>query len=362
MAESPSISHPLLVRALRRQAAERCPVWIMRQAGRYLPEYQAIRARHGFVEMCMTPELAAEVTLQPVRRLDVDAAIIFHDILLLLRPMGAGFDFTDKPVLARPIRTREQVESIRPPKSQNSFAYLHEALRLTRAQLPDDKALIGFAGAPFTLANYLIEGGGSRDSLETKSMLMRQPQLLKTLLERLTEATIGLLIGQVRAGAQVLQIFESSGGALSPSDYAEFALPYIHAILRALKPLNVPLIIFPRGCGAYLELFADCGAEAIGIDWMTPMGSARQRLAGRMAVQGNVDPMVLLGPREGIEPRMGALIEELGDLRGVVFNLGHGILPATPPENAEAFVRTAQTLSARALARQAADSSQRNQP
>lgn len=350
---TPANATTLLVRACRRESVERCPVWIMRQAGRFLPEYQKVRETAGFVEVCMTPELAAEVTLQPVRRLDVDAAIIFHDILLLLRPMGAGFDFTDKPVLNKPIRSRQQIEAIRPSPSQEPYEYLYEALRLTRSRLPPHKALIGFAGAPFTLANYLIEGGGSVDSHHTKQMLLHEPALVKSLLGRLAEATTQLLMGQVAAGAQVLQIFESSGGVLGPRDYEEFALPCVRQIIRDLKPLNVPLILFPRGCGAYLELFEDCGADVLGIDWLTPMGRAKQRLGHKMAVQGNLDPMTLLGPRELIERRVEELLDELVDLRGVVMNLGHGILPSTQPDHALAYVRAAQQFSARRLASQA---------
>jgi len=354
MAECESTSPPLLVRACRCEPVPRCPVWIMRQAGRFLPEYQAVRARHGFVEVCMTPDLAAEVTLQPVRRLDVDAAIIFHDILLLLRPMGAGFDFTDKPVLDRPIRTREQIAAIHPPQSQQPFAYLHEALRRTREQLPPEKALIGFAGAPFTLANYLIEGGGSHDSLETKKLLMTQPDLLQSLLRTLTDATIEFLIGQINAGAQVLQIFESSGGLLGPDDYAEFALPHVKRIIASLKPFNIPIILFPRGCGAYLELFADCGAHVIGIDWQTPLRTARGRLAEKTAIQGNIDPVALLGPRQLIEGKVAQIIDEMDNLRGFIFNLGHGILPSTPPENALIYVQAAKSLSERQIARRMA--------
>ncbi len=348
-------NEPLLVRACRKQAVERCPVWIMRQAGRYLPEYQEIRAKHSFLDICMNPELATEITLQPVRRLDVDAAIIFHDILLLLRPMGAGFDFTDKPVLDRPIRTREQVQAIRPPDSMQAFSYFHEALQLTRSKLPADKALIGFSGAPFTLANYLIEGGGSADSHATKTMLFSEPSVLKMLLERIAEATVPFLASQVAAGAQVLQIFESSGGVLGPREYQEFAMPHVAKIIRDLRPLNVPIIFFPRGCGAYLEAFADCGADVIGIDWNTPLESARRRLAERTAIQGNLDPVALLGPREEIERRVGESIEELGDLRGVVFNLGHGILPATPPDHALAYVKAVKDLSARQIERRNAE-------
>ncbi len=330
---------PLLVRACRGEAVERAPVWIMRQAGRYLPEYQAVRARHGFVEICQTPRLAAEITLQPVERLGVDAAIVFNDILLPLRPMGAGFDFDDKPRLDRPIRTREQIEAIRPPAdSASAHAALHEALGLIRQALPPEVALIGFCGAPFTLANYLIEGGGSDDHAETKRMLRERPALVHALLGRLAAAMGEYLAGQVRAGAQVVQIFESSGGALGPDEYEEFALPYARRAIEGAKAAGAPAIFFPRGCGGYLERLADCGADAMGVDWQTGLAEANRRLGGRFVLQGNLDPSALLGSPETIERKAARILAEGREAPGFVFNLGHGILPATPPENARALV------------------------
>jgi uroporphyrinogen decarboxylase len=341
------MSKPLLVRACRGEQVERVPVWIMRQAGRYLPEYQAVRRRAGFIEICSRPELAAEVTLQPVRRLGVDAAIIFHDILLPLRPMGAGFEFDDKPRLERPIRSREQVEAMRKPDPREAFALLCEALRLVRRELPPEVALMGFSGAPFTLANYLIEGGASSDNLETKKMIARDPKTVHALLDRLADAMVDFLGAQVDAGAQVLQIFESSGGVLAPRDYAEFALPYALRVIGMARAAGVPVIFFPRGCGAYIERFADCGADVIGVDWQTPLGEARRRLGDGVGVQGNLDPAALLGTPESIETKVAETLDEAGDRRGFIFNLGHGILPSTPPENAEALVRAVKELSAR---------------
>jgi len=337
---------PLLVRACRGRKTERVPVWIMRQAGRYLPEYRALRAKVGFVELCSTPELAAEAALQPVRRLGVDGAIIFSDILLPLRAMGAAFEFDDKPRLERPVRSRQQAEAIRPAESQAPFASLHEALRRARRALPSQTALIGFAGAPFTLADYLIEGGASADHLETKRFMRAEPQAMHGLLGRLAEAMIDHLRGQVEAGAQVLQIFESSGGVLEPKDYAEFALPCARRLIEGARRGGAPVIFFPRGCGAWLEMFADCSADVIGIDWQTPIGPARARLGGRKGIQGNLDPAALLGSPESIERKVGEILDEVGDLRGFIFNLGHGILPTTPPENAETLVRAVKRLSA----------------
>ncbi len=340
-------SAPLLVRACRGEETERAPIWLMRQAGRSLPEYQAIRAEHSFVEIATTPELATEVTLQPVRRLGVDAAIVFCDILLPLEPMGAGFKFDDKPVLEQPIRARGQVDAMRRPESQDVYSYLHEALRRIRKELPAEIALIGFAGAPFTLANYLIEGGGSDENLETRKLMANDPGIVHALLELLSEATIEYLGGQVEAGAQALQIFESSGVVLGEEGYTNFALPYAQRVIEGAKAYGVPIIFFPRGCGDYLERFADCGADVIGIDWQTEIGNARQRLGGKTGIQGNLDPAALLGTPDSIEEKAAKILDDVGDTRGFIFNLGHGVLPTTPPENAEALVRAVKRLSQR---------------
>ncbi len=322
------------------------PIWLMRQAGRFLPEYRKIREKADFLTICRTPELAAEVTLQPVRRLGVDAAIIFCDILVPLEMMGISLRFDDAPTMEPVVRTRKDVEALVLPEDQSHVEFLHEALRRVKAQLPEEVALIGFGGGPFTLANYLIEGGSSRTNLETKRFLFTDPEGFHALLEKLTALTIGYLKGQVeKGGAQALQLFESSAGILTPEDFEEFALPYAKRVLEEVKGLGVPLIYFPLGAGASLEKCAGVGADVLGIDWHTPMGEACRRIGPGIGVQGNLDPTVMVGTKTELKKRVLRVLEGVDDRRGFIFNLGHGVIPQTPPENAEYLVKTMRELA-----------------
>lgn len=343
--------------ACRREAVSPIPLWLMRQAGRYLPEYQALRRTADFLTLCKTPELAAEVTLQPIRRFALDAAIIFCDILIPLEPMGMTLRFDDAPALTPALREADDVRRLRVDSSRERVRFLHEAIGRVRAQLPPRVPLIGFAGAPFTLANYCIEGGSSRENLETKRFLMAQPEVLHELLEKLTEQTIGYLEGQLDAGAQALQVFESSAGLLAPDDFEEFALPYARRVVQALRGRGVPVIYFARGAGAFLECLRDVPADVYGIDWQTPLASACERLGGDKAIQGNLDPTVLLGPQEGIRRRVESILRQVGNRPGFIFNLGHGVLKQTPPENVAFLVDTVHSLSSSPLAAREGDGS-----
>jgi uroporphyrinogen decarboxylase len=336
----------LFLRACRREAVERTPVWIMRQAGRYLPEYRALRARHDFLTACRTPELAAEITLQPVRRLDVDAAILFSDILLPLPAMGVGVEFNPGPVIARPVRSRADVLALRAPDAREALPEVLEAVRLLRRELT--VPLIGFAGAPFTLAAYLAEGRGSHSWSAWKGMLFAEPATARRLLDVCADTIASLLVEQVRAGAQAAMLFDTWAGILSPEDHAAFALPYARRVFEAVRRADpsVPRIYY-AGCG-YLEAVRDVGADVIGLDWRVSLGDAHRRLGGGLALQGNLDPAVVLGSPALIEERVGKLLDEAPEL-GHVFNLGHGILPETPPEHAALLVETVRSRSVRAL-------------
>jgi uroporphyrinogen decarboxylase len=338
----------LFLRACRREAVERTPVWIMRQAGRYLPEYRELRARHDFLTACRTPELAAEITLQPVRRLDVDAAILFSDILLPLPGMGVGVEFNPGPVIARPVRSRADVDALRVPDAREALPEVLEAVRLLRRELK--VPLIGFAGAPFTLAAYLVEGRGSHSWSAWKGMLFAEPATARRLLDTCAETIASLLVAQVEAGAQAAMLFDTWAGILSPEDYAAFALPYARRVMQAVRgaSLSVPRIYYAGAAVGHLEALRDVGVEVIGLDWRVTLSEARRRLGEGMALQGNLDPAVLLGPPSFIEERVARVLDEAPDT-GHVFNLGHGILPETPPEHAERLVETVRSLSVRAL-------------
>ena len=331
--------------ACRGEKVTPVPIWLMRQAGRYLPEYRQLRSQSDFVTLCKTPAQAAEVTLQPIRRFPLDAAILFSDILLPLEPMGVTVHFEEAPRLEPCIRTREDVRALRVPKMQTAMAYSLEAIDLIRKKLPRHVALIGFAGGPFTLANYLVEGGSSTENLETKQVMLMNPAALKDLLEKLTEQTIDYLKAQVHAGVQALQIFDSSAGVLGPDDFEEFALPYARRVVQAVRSKDIPVIYFARGAGAYIERLLPIGADVFGIDWQTPLKAAWDRLKGLPAIQGNLDPAALLGSQEEIRKRVVNIINEAGDRPGFIFNLGHGVLKNTPPENVAYLVDIVHKIS-----------------
>jgi uroporphyrinogen decarboxylase len=312
----------------------------MRQAGRYMPEYRALRQRYSLLELCRHPELAVEVTLQPVRSLGVDAAIVFADIMLPLEPMGAPFEFAagEGPVIVRPVRDAAAVEALRVIDPEESLAYVLEAVRLVRAELDGKTPLIGFAGAPFTLASYLIEGGHSQHYARTKRLMYCEPDLWRALMGKLSEVVRRYLRAQVQAGAQALQLFDSWAGALALNDYAEFVQPHNRQILTGLSECGVPLIHFGTGTGELLQLQRAAGATVVGIDWRTPLDVARRRLGRAVAVQGNLDPLLLGAPRTLLRSRVQDILDRAGSEPGHIFNLGHGILPDTPPDAARYVV------------------------
>lgn len=324
-------SKPLLLRAYRGESVERVPVWFMRQAGRSLPEYRAIRERANLFEICRSPDLAAEVTLQPVRRLGVDAAILFSDITLPLAAVGVDLEIVSGvgPVIANPIRSAADLERLRPFDPAADAPYVAEAVRLAVAEL--DVPLIGFAGGPFTLASYLIEGGPSKTHMRTRRLMYSEPLLWQRLLAALADIAIASLRAQVAAGAQAVQIFESWAGALSPDSYREFVLPAAQRIFRGIADLGVPRIHFGVGTGELLPLMAAAGPDVVGVDWHVPLGVARERLGGEIPVQGNLDPAVCLAPWEVVARHVDAVLDAGGG-RGHVFNLGHGVVPETSPD------------------------------
>lgn len=312
----------------------------MRQAGRYMAEYRAIRAKRTLIEICKQPELATEVTLQPVNALGVDAAILFADILLPLEPMGAPFEFAagEGPVIHHPVRTAADVDALRSFEPEEGLGYVLEAIRLIRRELDGKTPLIGFAGAPFTLASYLVEGGKSSNYARTKRMMYREPELFHRFMHKLAEVVRRYLRAQVAAGAQAVQLFDSWVGALSPTDYVAFIQPHVRHILADLESTGVPVIHFGTDTATLLELQRDAGGTVIGVDFRTPIDQAIARLGDRVAVQGNLDPLLLDAPRELLAARVDDILARVAGRNGHVFNLGHGILPETSPEAAKFVV------------------------
>ena len=327
---------------------ERTPIWIMRQAGRYLPEYQAVRRKQSFLELCKTPDLVAEVTLQPVERLGVDAAIIFSDILIPCEAMGQELEFIEGqgPKL-NPVRSSSEVGRLVVPDPVDRCGFVMDALRETRKRLSGRVPLIGFAGAPFTTAAYMVEGGPSKSFAHLKRMMFAEPATYRALLEKISETTALYLSAQIEAGAQAVQIFDSWGGELSVPDFREYALPYVRRIVEALPREDVAVVYYVGNASHLIEPMVESGADVMGIDWRLPMSEARRRIGGRAAVQGNLDPAALFGTVEDIEQRAGEILEEAGPAPGHVFNLGHGILPTTEPDHARALVDAVRRLSKR---------------
>ena len=361
-APRPGPGAPLFLRACAGEPVERTPVWIMRQAGRYLPEYRELRERHDFVASCRTPELACEITLQPVRRLGVDAAILFSDILVPLPGMGVPVDFRPGPVLERLVRSPADVEALRTPDAREATPFVMDAIRLLRRELPPSVPLIGFAGAPFTVATYLIEGGGSKSFTFVKGLLVAEPRTAHALLAKCADTIASSLVEQVRAGAQAAMLFDTWAGILSPADVRAFALPYARRVLErvaaAAGDAFVPRLYYAGEAAGWIEACAEVGAQVIGVDWRIELSDARRRLGPALAVQGNLDPTALLGPVPEIRRRAEAVLRGArvlegakpaparpGAARGHVFNLGHGILPPTPPEHARALVDAVRELS-----------------
>ena len=322
------------LRACRREPVDVTPVWFMRQAGRYMEEYRALRKKHTLIELCKNPELATEVTLQPIKAHGVDAAILFADILLILEPLGAPFEFAagEGPVIHQPVRDQAGVDKLRLFAPEEGLGYVLAAIRMIRMELDGKTPLIGFAGAPFTLASYLIEGGGkSKDYAITKRMMYREPAMWHALMEKLSEMTRRYLHAQVDAGAQAVQLFDSWIGAISPDDYVQFIQPHVKHILASLEQTGVPVIHFGTGTAMLLELQKQAGGTVMGIDAKTPLDWARKLLGDGVAVQGNLDNLLLDAPRELLASRVKDVLQR-GGSRGHIFNLGHGILPETNPD------------------------------
>ena len=331
---------PLLLRACRLQPVPRPPVWMMRQAGRYLPEYRAVREGVSFLDLCRRADLATEVTLQPLRRFDFDAAIIFSDILLPLIGMGADFRFDDDggPKLAAPMDSAAALRRLRRVDSERDLPWVLQALARTRAQLAHDKALLGFAGAPFTLFAYMVEGETSRLFPRTKALMLRQPQLAHEILLLLADQIGEYLVAQLKAGADAVQLFDTWAGLLHPDDFDQFALPYARRVFAQVTQSGAPSIYYVNGGAALVEAQATAGATLIGVDWRMRLSDVRRRVPDQVGIQGNLDPLVLLGPVEQVRSRTQAMVHEMAGRPGYIVNLGHGVVPQTPIECVEAFV------------------------
>ena len=338
-----------LLHACARRPVDATPVWLMRQAGRYLPEYRAIREKLSFVEMCMRPDVAAEVTLQPLRRFDLDAAIIFADILLPLEPMGIGFHFTpeDGPVIQRPVRSAADLAGVHTINSAVDLQYVMDAIRLVRHELADRVPLIGFSGAPFTLASYIVEGGHSRNYTHVKKLMYEDPVTFSRLMSLISEVVVDYLLAQIAAGAQVVQLFDSWVGWLGPFDYERLVLPHVRFVIDKVKGKGAPVIYFGNGASGMLHHVATVGSDVIGVDWRIDIDRAWEQL-GDVAVQGNLDPITLLGPPAAIEERVADIVKRVDGRPGHIFNLGHGLVPQTPPDNVKYLIDAVHRLSAAA--------------
>lgn len=335
------------LRACRREPVDVTPVWFMRQAGRYMAEYRAIREKYSLLEICHHPELAAEVTLQPVRALGVDAAILFADILLPAIPLGVGLEFAkgEGPVLQNPVRTLEDVKNLRPIDPESDLGYVMETIRIVREMLRPGSAqalssvpLIGFCGAPFTVASYLIEGGSSREFLKTKTMMYSTPEVWHALMDKLSDVLSDYLVAQIRAGAQAVQVFDSWVGALGPVDYETFVLPYSQKVLKAAEALEVPVIHFGTNTTTLLLSMKRAGGSVIGLDWRLPLDDGWKIIGHDRAVQGNLDPTTLFAPLPEIKNRVHDVLQRAEGRPGHIFNLGHGILQHTPVDHVKAVV------------------------
>ena len=344
---------PRLTQALLRKPVDKTPVWIMRQAGRYLPEYRKVRERAGsFMNLCRNPQLACEVTLQPLKRFDLDAAIIFSDILTIPDAMGMELYFKpgEGPKFNKVLDKMSDIEALEVPNIAEQLAYVFEAIQLTRTKLDKNKPLIGFSGSPFTLACYMLEGGGSKQFHKVKRLMYDRPDVFHQLLAKLTQAVTDYLNSQIKAGADVIMLFDSWGGILTTETYQQFSLAYLEKVMRYLTTLRnqqpIPSIIFTKGGNLWLENIAQSGCDAIGIDWTIDIDKAKSRVGEQVAIQGNLDPAVLLARPEVIRAEVEKILHAYGNLPGHVFNLGHGITPDVPPENVKVLVDTVHEISA----------------
>ena len=347
-----SLENDRFLRALLREPVDRTPLWMMRQAGRYLPEYREIRAEAGsFMSLCTNPELACEVTLQPLRRYAMDAAILFSDILTVPDALGLGLYFSEGegPRFERPISTAAEINALDPARAASELGYVMDAVSLIRKELNGSIPLIGFAGSPWTLATYMVEGGSSKDFAKVKSLAFNEPELMHQLLSKLATSVAAYLSEQIHSGAQAVQIFDTWGGALSHNAYREFSLRYMTEIIEQLPReadgRKVPVIVFTKGGGQWLEAIADCGADAVGLDWTTDIGAARERVGDRVCLQGNMDPTLLNASPERIREEVRQILTSFGEGNGHVFNLGHGITPGINPDHVAAMVDAVVELS-----------------
>ncbi|MBA3460132.1 MAG: uroporphyrinogen decarboxylase [Deltaproteobacteria bacterium] len=347
------MSEHLFLRACRRQPVERTPIWMMRQAGRYLPAYRAVRARASFLDLCRTPELACEVTLQPIDEFGFDAAILFSDILITLPAMGLDVAFPDTgPKVGSPLRDRAAIDALVVPDPTSSLAPSLEAIRQIKTGLRDRVPLIGFAGAPLTMLTYAVEGGGSKDYPHTKKLLYGDPASAHVLLDKLARTCAAFLEAQVEAGCDAVQIFDSWGGIVSPGDFREYPLRYAKKVIEILRASptfqsrDIPIIYFVNGCAPYLDDYASSGADVLGVDWRVGIDQVRRRVGDGVALQGNLDPGALFASPAEIRARVADILERAGKV-GHIFNLGHGVLPETNPEHVRAMVTAVKELSAR---------------
>jgi uroporphyrinogen decarboxylase len=337
----------VFMRACRREPTEFTPIWLMRQAGRYMPEYRRIREQHSFLELCRNPQLCSEIMCTAVEQLGVDAAIVFSDLLPILEPMGMDLEFAqgEGPQIHNPVRASADVDRVVELESADALHFVMEAVRQTRADLPANIPLIGFAGAPFTLASYAIEGGASRDFLHTKTLMYRDKGAWDALMGRLARSVVVYLNAQIAAGAQAVQIFDSWAGCLGPDDYREYVLPFVKRVVAGVTP-GVPVISFATGNPQLLPLLAEGQAAVIGVDWRVRLEDAWRMIGADRAIQGNFDPMALLADETELRRRAADILQQAGGRPGHIFNLGHGVLPQTPPDNARALVDIVHELSA----------------
>lgn len=340
-------NHPFLA-ACRREQSSYTPVWLMRQAGRYMGDYRKLRAQHDFLDLCKKPDLAAEITITPVERLGVDAAILFADILLILEPMGVGLEYSkgDGPVIHHPVRSGKDVDGLKDFAAEKELSFVYDAVKKICKTLKDKVPLIGFAGAPFTLASYLIEGGGSRNYVHTKKLFYSTPEAWKRLMERLAKIVAEYLNCQIAAGAEAVQLFDSWAGCLTPTDYEQFVLPYTRAVIDAITP-GTPVINFSTGTAGLLKQIRAAGGDVIGLDWRVNLDEGWAALGHDVAVQGNLDPVALFASPKDIQARVADILRRADGRPGHIFNLGHGVLPETPVDHVIAMVDAVHELSAR---------------
>jgi uroporphyrinogen decarboxylase len=342
------MANDTFLKACRREKTPYTPVWLMRQAGRYMKEYMAIKEKHSFLEMCRTPEIAAEVTLQPIKAFELDAAIIFSDILVPLQGMGIGFGFAKDmgPFIENPVRTDADIDAVRVIEPAEDVPFLLEAIKLVKRELNGKVPLIGFAGAPFTLASYIIEGGGSKNYIRAKGLMYGNPKGWHRLMDKIAELTGRYLNAQIEAGADVVQLFDSWVGCLGPDDYREFALPYTKKVISSIKK-GTPVINFSTNTGTYLSTLKEAGGDVIGLDWKVRLDEAWFELGHDVGVQGNLDPTTLFGPVSEMKKRVKAILDRADGRPGHIFNLGHGIILGTPVDNVKALVDMVRELSER---------------